>query len=358
MSNVGTGTLTWSASSNMAWLKVNGAASASGTNTGTLVISVNPSGLSVGTQSGTISIAASGATNTPQNIPVTFTITASPTPSIGLSSTNLSFTGVQGGTSPATQTVAISNSGAATLTWTASGSASWLSISPTSGTVAVGSSNTLSVSVSTTGLAAGTVSTPIVISASGATNTPQTITASLTVTAQPALGLSPSSLSYTATQGAANPANQSVTVSSNGTWTASTDRTWLTVNPTSGSSNGTITARVNTATASLGSNTATITVTGGAITQTVSVTLNLNAPSTSSATLTWNANTDPDLASYRIYISTTQGVYGAPVATVQKPATSYIATGLNVGSTYFFTVTAVDLANNESLHSNEVSRSF
>jgi fibronectin type 3 domain-containing protein len=86
--------------------------------------------------------------------------------------------------------------------------------------------------------------------------------------------------------------------------------------------------------------------------------LTLSAPATSSATLNWNANTDTDLASYRIYISTTPGVYGAAVATVQKPTTTYLAAGLNVGTTYYFTLTAVDSAGNESLHSNEVSKSI
>ena len=72
INNAGTGTLTWSASSNIAWLKVNGGVSASGSNAGTLAVTVSTSGLAPGPQSGMITITASGATNTPQNIPVTF----------------------------------------------------------------------------------------------------------------------------------------------------------------------------------------------------------------------------------------------------------------------------------------------
>lgn len=352
----------------MAWLRVNGAASASGTNAGALAVSVSPTGLAAGTQTGMISITASGATNSAQNISVSFTVTTAPTPTIGLSSTNLSFTGVQAGTSPAAQTVTINNSGSDTLTWTASGSASWLSISPTSGSVPAGSSNTLSVSVSTTGLTAGTVSTPIIISAAGATNTPQVITASLTVTAQPALGLSPTTFSFTATQGAANPAPKTLNITNSGTgtltWSVTGNPICLTLTPASGTTTtGTspVTLSVNTAGLLAGPFTAAITVTATTATnspQTIPVTLTVNAPTTSSVTLTWAQNTDSDLAGYKIYRSTTSGVYGAALATILAGTVTYVATGLSANTSYFFLITAYDSAGNESSFSNEVSKSI
>jgi uncharacterized protein YjdB len=80
------------------------------------------------------------------------------------------------------------------------------------------------------------------------------------------LTVSPSTLSLASTAGSG-----SITVTSNVSWTASSNQTWLTVSPASGSSNGTITA---TASANTGtsSRTAIVTVIGGSITQTVSVT--------------------------------------------------------------------------------------
>jgi fibronectin type 3 domain-containing protein len=72
--------------------------------------------------------------------------------------------------------------------------------------------------------------------------------------------------------------------------------------------------------------------------------------------LNWTANSEPDLASYRVYRSNQQGVYGAAIATVSAGTASYTATGLLVGQTYYFTITAVDKANNESQASNEVSK--
>jgi fibronectin type 3 domain-containing protein len=103
---------------------------------------------------------------------------------------------------------------------------------------------------------------------------------------------------------------------------------------------------------------ATITITGtGAANspQVIPVSLTLSANTASGATLTWTANTEPDLAGYKIYSGTQSGVYGAPV-TVGK-VTSHVLTNLPKGTTYFFTVTACDTAGNESPHSPEVSKS-
>ena len=75
------------------------------------------------------------------------------------------------------------------------------------------------------------------------------------------------------------------------------------------------------------------------------------------ATLTWDPNTETDLAGYRIYQSTVSGQYGAPVATVGT-VTQYTFTlpELVTEQRYYFTLTAYDLAQNESAKSNEVSR--
>jgi hypothetical protein len=208
------------------------------------------------------------------------------------------------------------------------------------------------------------------ISASGATNTPQTITASLTVTAQPALGLSPTTFSFTATQGAANPAPNTLNVTNPGTgtltWsvTKNANTNWLTLTPASGTTTtGTspVTLSVNTLGLPAGPVTAAITVTAGTATnspQTIPVTLTVSAPTISSATLTWDPNTETDLAGYKVYRATASGAYGAPIATLTGNVTNYGAMGLQVGTTYFFVVTAYDTAGNESLHSNEVSKSI
>ena len=67
ISNIGTGTLNWSASANKDWLSIN---PASGTNSGVVTVSVNPSSLAAGTHGGTITISDSNASNSPQTVSV------------------------------------------------------------------------------------------------------------------------------------------------------------------------------------------------------------------------------------------------------------------------------------------------
>ncbi len=248
----------------------------------------------------------------------------------------------------------ISNTGG-TLSWNASETASWLTLSPASGSGA----GTLTATVNPTGLATGTYNGMISVAAAGATS--QSVSVALTVAAAPAIGASPAALSFTATQGAANPAPQTVTISNIGgtlSWNASETASWLTLSPASGSGAGTLTATVNTASLATGPHTTTITVAAsGAPSRTINVALTVNAPASSSATLTWNANTENNLAGYKVYRATASGTYGAPITTIVGNVTNYVATGLQVGTTYFFVVTAYDTAGNESGVSNEVSKS-
>jgi hypothetical protein len=262
----------------------------------------------------------------------------------------LTFTAQQGGGNPATQTLNISNTGGGTLNWNASDNATWLTLSPTSGS----GNGSISANVNLGNLSVGTHNALITVTNGGTTKTVQV---TLTVSAA-SLTVIPGNLTFIATQGAANPSAQTITLGSTGTWTASHNASWLSLSPASGTKNGTIIASVNTTTAEPGNNTATITVTGGGLTKTANVLLTLNAPSNSSATLTWNANKEKDLAGYKVYRATASGAYGAPIATLIGNVTTYQAIDLKFGTTYFFVITAFDIAGNESAYSNEVSKSI
>lgn len=81
--------------------------------------------------------------------------------------------------------------------------------------------------------------------------------------------------------------------------------------------------------------------------------------STGNVRLAWKANREPDLAGYKLYIGTASGRYdfaGSPFLT--DIATSYIASNLPKGQTYFFALSAYDSAGNESELSAEISKSL
>ncbi len=339
--NTGGGTLSWTASDNTAWLTLSPAA---GTGNGTVTITPVLGALGVGTHTGTITLSAPGAQ--PVSVPVTFAVTAAPT-SITLSPSSLNFAAVSSGSNPTNQSVTVTANG----NWTASVNTTWLKLSTTSGS----GNGTIIASVDLGRVPAKTNTASIAVTAG---NTTRTVGVTLTLSAG-SLTLSSNSLAFTATQGSANPPSKTIAVQANGTWTVKEQASWLSLNRTSGSNNGTITANVDTSKAKQGENQATITVTSGGVTKTAVITLTLNAPSSSSATLTWKANSETDLAGYKVYRSTVSGRYeqGNVVAMLRGNMTTYQATGLQFGKTYFFVVTAFDIAGNESGYSNEVSKS-
>jgi hypothetical protein len=78
-------------------------------------------------------------------------------------------------------------------------------------------------------------------------------------------------------------------------------------------------------------------------------------PSLGAATITWKANSEADLAGYKVYIGTSSGIYSKSIDVGN--VTSHRVT-LSKGSTYFFAVTAYDKTGNESGKSAEISRSI
>jgi hypothetical protein len=280
VSNTGAGTLNWTASSNQGWLTVS---PTSGSGAATLSASATLSGLAAGSYSGAITVSASGATGSPQTIPVSFSVAPAPVPVLGISSTALSFNGTVGGANPASQSVSVSNTGGGTLNWTASSNQSWLTASPSSGS----GPGTLSISANLAGLAAGTYSGAINVSASGATGSPQTIQVSFSVALAPtpALGLSTTALSFAGTAGGANPTAQPVSISNTGggtlNWTAASNQGWLAVSPPSGSGPATLSISTNLSGLSAGSYSGAITVSASGATgspQTIQVSLSVAAP--------------------------------------------------------------------------------
>ncbi len=195
----------------------------------------------------------------------TFTPTGSPPPVvppvIGASPTSLSFTATQGGANPATQTLSISNIGGGPLNWTTSENATWLTLSPVSGT----GNGTVTLTVTTGNLTAGSYSGAVTVNAPGASSmtVPVTLTVA-TIPVPPAIGASPTNLSFVATQGGGNPAPQTLSISNTGggslTWSASDNVDWLALSPVTGTGNGVVTATVTTGARTAGTYNANITL--------------------------------------------------------------------------------------------------
>ncbi len=124
---------------------------------------------------------STGATNTPQTIPVRLTVAEAPpdTSVISLNSVSFSFSGTQGEANPSIQMLTVSNPGAGNLSWSLSKTAAWLTLSKASGTNA----GTSTLSVNITGLNPGIYGDNITITASGATNSPVKVPIVLTISA-------------------------------------------------------------------------------------------------------------------------------------------------------------------------------
>jgi hypothetical protein len=156
----------------------------------------------------------------------------------------LSFTAHTGGVSQASQAVTI-NGGSAPVRYTAStASASWLHATPASGS--------MNISVAPAGLAPGTYTGAVTVSAEGVANSPQAVFVTLTVTAKPApkLAVSPASMSFTAQAGGKPPAGQTIAMVSTGDAlsfkvTTGNSAAWLSATPADGPTPGSITVSVN-----------------------------------------------------------------------------------------------------------------
>ena len=257
VANTGGGTLAFTASDDAAWLAVT---PTSGNAPQSVSVSVNTAGLAAGTYSGTVTITSSGVQGSPAAIPVTLTVDPAPAPALSVTPSSLSFAAVQGGSNPATKSLAVANTGGGTLSFSVSDDAAWLAVTPASGSAP----QSLTVSASTAGLTAGTYTGTVTVTAIGAQGSPASVPVTFTVGPPPALAVAPASLSFSATAGGAAPAAKTLDVSNTGggtlSFTASDDATWLTVTPASGTAPQALTVTANPAGLAANTYTATVTV--------------------------------------------------------------------------------------------------
>jgi hypothetical protein len=190
------------------------------------------------------------------------TVTAPATnPTLATSPATLSFSYQTGGTVPAAQSVAVTSSGSA-ISYNVSTSATWLSATPASGSTP----GSVSVSVAPQSLAAGTYTGSVTLTSSGASNSPKTIPITLTVTSAtlPTLTAAPANLAFTYQTGGATPAAQTVNLTSSSgalSYTIASSAAWLSATPASGSTPGSLSVSVNPSGLATGTYSGTISVT-------------------------------------------------------------------------------------------------
>ncbi|HEV2579648.1 MAG TPA: zf-HC2 domain-containing protein, partial [Ktedonobacteraceae bacterium] len=215
------GSITWSASSNQSWLLISPDAGTFNQSQ-TIVVAVQRGNLHPGSYNNGV-IKFYSNVDAVQSVTVTMAVTSPPpgTSVMALSPAVLSFVttdGVNTNLSPARpcQTLTISNPGSQPLYWSltttsSSGegtSGSWLTTSPSSGSIPVSSYQLVSVCAQSAGLLPGAYLGALQMSAPGAADSLQTVSISLTV--QPHCGLVTTSgfLTFTSVQGKASAGSQ------------------------------------------------------------------------------------------------------------------------------------------------------
>ena len=203
-----------------------------------------------GTYTGTVVVSSPSLGSAQLMLPVTLTVTSTTT--VSVTPTSLSFTQVQGGSTPAAQNLTLSATpGAATFTAVVASSTggNWLQISPASGNANGTVQVSVQPSVANT-LSQGDYPAQISFAFQGAATTSATVSVVLHVTAAQTFTASPASLGFTYQIGGAQPSAQPLSITSSGgpvaiAVAAASTGGWLSVSATSGTTPQTINVSVN-----------------------------------------------------------------------------------------------------------------
>jgi|GEM_PF-2342440 len=165
-------------------------------------------------------------------------------PTIAVSEDSFDFSATVDGADPDEETLEIWNAGPDTINWEVESDEDWLELDPLDGSSS-GEHDDVTLSIDISGLDVGDYEATITIEAPEAVNSPETVSVDLEITEEeeePTIDFSPSSLSFTATEGGGDPGGKTLRIwnSGDGTldWSVSADADWLTLNPDDGKSTG------------------------------------------------------------------------------------------------------------------------
>jgi len=244
ITNVGGGTLEWTATNQTGWITLN---PTSGTGDGTIELTFDITGVAPGTYYDTVFVSDPDATNDPQFTAITLVVEPTP-PTIQLDPSSFVLNTPEG-VNPSSEQISVTNVGGGTLEWTATNQTGWISLDPTGGT----GDGTIELTFDITGVGPGTYYDTVFVSDPDATNDPQFTAVTLTIEAEaePQIDLSPTALTFNASLGGGNPPEMNLDVTNLGggelNWTASNNEAWLSLSPTSGTGDGTISVSVDIA---------------------------------------------------------------------------------------------------------------
>ncbi len=245
------------------WLSVG---TVNGVTPSNLVVTVNPALLGDGTYFGTIVISAPGSGNSPLVIPVTLTVNQAT--ALLVNPASLTFTQIQGGPLPAQQPVQVTSQLPSAFNVTSAVQTpvggNWLVVNQsggiTNGFLQVSLNNTAS------SLPPGTYTATITVFGPNSPNSVP-ITVTLNVVGAVAIQVAPASLSFNGRVGQPNPPTQTLQVTPVSTATVpvsynvTSDASWLTATPVSGTTPGTLTVTASTTGLTAGSYTGRLSIT-------------------------------------------------------------------------------------------------
>jgi BACON domain-containing protein/pre-peptidase/Big-like domain-containing protein len=255
VSNAGSGTLTWTAAKDSAWLTLS---TSSGTAPDTLTVTLSPTGLGAGVHRDTIVFSSPEPGAGADTVVVTFTLHQ---PVLTVSPTFVSDTARQGSGVIRDTTLIIGNAGQGTLSWIATPDSSWITLLDSSGT----GPDTVVLSLNSAGLATGIYQGRVVVSAAGAAGSPDTVNVQFEILPPPILSVTPLAVADTAFVGSAAAQSSSLAIANTGaatlTWSAAKDSTWLALSPSSGGAPDTIDLTLSPAGLSTGTHRDTVVIT-------------------------------------------------------------------------------------------------
>jgi len=200
------------------WLSATlSATTATSAQSSSLQVSASVTGVTPGVYTSTIVVAAANAPNSPQNISVTFTVTAAPT--IELSATTATLTAIAGGANPLASPITVTSGAtdpatglAATIAYGQPGHTGWLSATLS----ALSTPSVLTLQATTGARPAGTYTATITLTSPDASNAPRTVLVAFTVSEPPRLDVSATTIVFGADLAGASPASQVVQITNGG----------------------------------------------------------------------------------------------------------------------------------------------